>query len=335
MAGIELGLAAIGVAGAMQGTFTIPMKYMPRWNWENLWLAFNTFALLVFPWTIVFLTVPKFLAIYGQAQARDFLLPCAFGVLWGVGNVLCGLGVAEVGTALGLSIVIGLAATVGSIIPLFSLHPGVFFSSRGIALVLGVTLMTVGVGVCALAGIRRDGGVAKRSRGRNFKGIVLCVLSGITSASINLALAYGEPLLTKAKNMGYSSAVAPNIVWTWTMAGSFVVNLAYCIYLMRRNHSLPRFVVPKTAPYWFLCFLMAILLTGGIFVYGYGASSMGSLGTSVGWAIFLCVTILAANVAGFIAGEWRGAERRAVVLLVAGSAVLITAAGVIGCANLL
>jgi L-rhamnose-H+ transport protein len=208
--------------------------------------------------------------------------------------------------------------------------PGILFSNRGLAILLGVALMCLGVSVCAIAGMRREGNTPTSAGANKVKGIVLCLISGVTSASLNFALIYGSTLQLRAQARGYSPGVSSNAVWTWAMAGSFLVNLGYCLYLMRKNQSAGRYRLPQTSSYWFYCLVMAILLSGGIFVYGYGAASVGVLGATIGWAIFLCCTILAANVSGFITGEWRGVTWGITRLMIAGSGILIVAAVVVG-----
>jgi hypothetical protein len=37
------------VAGFLQGTFMLPIKYAQRWEWENTWLGFSISGYLVFP----------------------------------------------------------------------------------------------------------------------------------------------------------------------------------------------------------------------------------------------------------------------------------------------
>ena len=330
----ELGFLIILIAGFMEGNFAIPMKYMPRWNWENLWLAYSFFGLLVLPWAVAVITVPQFLMLYGQASPKEIWMPFLFGALWGVGNVLCGLGVALVGSGLGISIVVGLSAALGTLVPLLTLNLDVVFSRRGILILAGVAVMIIGVLVCAIAGWRRESAAVGGGQPKgNFKGILLCIISGISSAFINFALAYGITLRARAENIGYSSKVSGNLVWTWAMAGSFVINAGYCIYLLRKNRSLPKYGHQGTSLYWFYSCLMGILLTGGIMIYGYGAASWGAIGKSIGWAVFLCFTILSANISGFITGEWRGAPGRATYLMIVGSVLLILAAGVVGYAN--
>ena len=331
----EIGFITIVIAGFMEGNFAIPMKYMPRWNWENLWLAYSVFGLLVLPWAVVVITVPEAVMIYGQASPREIWIPFLFGALWGVGNVLCGLGVAIVGSGLGISIVVGLSAAIGTLVPLVTLNLDIVPTRRGLLILSGVAVMVIGVLVCAIAGMRRESTLATEGQPKgNLKGILLCIISGIASASINLALAYGSPLRSRAEDIGYSPNVSANLVWAWAMTGSFIINMAYCLYLLWKNRSLAKYGYRGTGRYWFYSGLMGILLTGGIMVYGFGAASLGALGISIGWAIFLCFTILSANISGFVTGEWRGAATRATSLMIVGSVLLIAAAGVVGYANI-
>jgi hypothetical protein len=72
---------------------------------------------------------------------------------------------------------------------------------------------------------------------------------------------------------------------------------------------------------------------GGFFLYAPGTRRLGSLGTSVGWAVMMTTMVLTANLLGFISGEWKGASRKAYRLAVAGVAFLILAVCVVGYAN--
>ena len=45
-----LGLFLLFVAGAMNGSFTLPMKFTRNWAWENTWLAWTILPWQFFPW---------------------------------------------------------------------------------------------------------------------------------------------------------------------------------------------------------------------------------------------------------------------------------------------
>jgi L-rhamnose-H+ transport protein len=57
---IWIGLAAVVLAGVLQGLFAVPMKYAPRWNYENIWLIFSLVGMVVLPWMLTTATVPHF-----------------------------------------------------------------------------------------------------------------------------------------------------------------------------------------------------------------------------------------------------------------------------------
>jgi membrane-associated HD superfamily phosphohydrolase len=78
---------------------------------------------------------------------------------------------------------------------------------------------------------------------------------------------------------------------------------------------------------------MGFMWIGGFFLYAPGTRQLGSLGTSVGWAMMMSSMVIGANILGFITGEWKGASRKAYGLAVAGLAMLILAIGVVGYAN--
>ncbi len=41
------GMVLLILGGMMNASFTLPMKFTRRWSWENTWLAWTLFALLV------------------------------------------------------------------------------------------------------------------------------------------------------------------------------------------------------------------------------------------------------------------------------------------------
>src|SRR6266702_3617025 len=130
------GLAVVILAGILQGSFAAPMKRMSGWRWENSWLLFALSGLIVFPWIINFATVPNVISVYVGASPFTLIRVLVFGLLWGVGATLFGLGISRVGMALGFALILGITASFGSLFPLAILHPGELFLKRGIALII-------------------------------------------------------------------------------------------------------------------------------------------------------------------------------------------------------
>ncbi len=120
---IGWGVAGVLIAGLLNGSFVVPMKRMKGWHWESTWLVFSTVGLLIVPWLTAFLTVPHLGALVISSPAAELAKVLLFGLGWGIGNILFGLGVTQLGLALGYGIILGIIATVGSVLPLVILHP--------------------------------------------------------------------------------------------------------------------------------------------------------------------------------------------------------------------
>src|SRR5712692_10532535 len=106
----------------------------------------------------------------------------SFGLLWGAGATLFGLGISRVGMALGFALILGITASFGSLFPLAILHPEQLSDRRGLGLILGTVVMTVGLVFLARAGRIRERDLTQTSSGSGFTlGLVICAFSGIFS----------------------------------------------------------------------------------------------------------------------------------------------------------
>ena len=75
------------LAGTMNGSFTLPMKFTRNWAWENTWLAWTLAALFLFPVFFTILTVPGLGEVYAESGAEPILRAATFGAGWGVSQV--------------------------------------------------------------------------------------------------------------------------------------------------------------------------------------------------------------------------------------------------------
>jgi L-rhamnose-H+ transport protein len=325
------GIAVVTLAGIVNGSFAAPMKLMSGWRWENSWLIFALSGLIVFPWIINFATVPNVAGVYAGASPSTLIRVALFGLLWGVGATLFGLGISRVGMALGFALILGITASFGSLLPLAILHPEQLVAKRGLALIAGTAVMVLGLVLLALAGRAREHDLGVRSGERSgfTTGLVICILSGIFSSMMNFSFVFGDELRLRALQSGASNAMAANPIWALTVTGGFVANFLYCIYLLNKNRTWSVFGEGNPSVYWPLGISMGLLWFGGTVIYGAGAASLGSLGAIVGWPIFMTIDIIAALFWGAISGEWKGASRRAVVYNWMGVAVLLVAIALI------
>src|ERR1700687_5973084 len=177
------GMGLVILAGILQGSFAAPMKRMSAWRWENSWLLFALSGLIIFPWIINFATVPHVLDVYSGVSTSTLIKVVSFGLLWGIGAALFGLGISRVGLALGFALILGITASFGSLIPMAILHPEQLLLKRGVALIVGTVIMGLGLVFLALAGRTREQDLGGNSGTRSgfTGGLVICIFSGVFS----------------------------------------------------------------------------------------------------------------------------------------------------------
>jgi L-rhamnose-H+ transport protein len=194
-------------------------------------------------------------------------------------------------------------------------------------------------------------------------GLLICLVSGVLSPMLNLALAFGSDIADRAQTVGGASeTMASNAVWAIAVLSGSIANIGYCSYLLSSKGSWWKFCArpnmdpehedeeadkandgrgccnmckcletrPGSPLVWIWPAAMGLAWFGGTALYGIGASLMGDLGKVLGWPVFITVMVLTGNVCGILAGEWEGAPRAAIMWLVAGLVTLVASAAVVG-----
>ena len=119
-----LGLVMIMLSGVLTASFPFPMKFSRAWRWENTWLVYATFALVIIPVSLALWSMPTCSRSMLLFLRRSFCFLLLFGFGWGIAQVTFGLSIARVGMAMAFAIVVGLSSLLGSVIPLAIFHRG-------------------------------------------------------------------------------------------------------------------------------------------------------------------------------------------------------------------
>lgn len=316
-------LMLVLLAGGMNGSFAAPMKRVRGWQWEHTWLVWSVLGMCVIPLGIALTTVPNLGAVYRAAGPLPLARTAFYGIVWGAGAILFGLGVIRAGLALGFGIILGTSSLLGSIVPLLMLHRERLFMHDGLSILAGASAILAGVSASAWAGLKREAAIGQKAGQGSFTvGLVICLLSGAGSSFMSLALNQAEPIARAAEILGASRAASINAAWPVLLGGGLVVNAAYCGSLIARRNNAARFrqALGLNAS---LVVVMAVLWSGSNFVYGAGAGRMGHLGLVLGWPIFMAAIVLTANAWGLLTGEWRSAGRLALTWAAAGCLLLV------------
>lgn len=340
-----VGISLILVAGLMAGDCMLPLKFNRKWRWENTWLIFSVASLVVLPWVLALSLVQNLFQTYAQLTASQFATPILFGAGWGIAQVLFGISIQRLGLALAYAIVVGLGTLLGTLVPLFVQHRAQVGRETLIQVLAGIVVMLIGIGLSTWAGQIRERGPQERTTtmrvdtanvqsgltGGYLTAVLLAILCGMMAPMLNFSFAFGQDIAQQAVRLGNSELRAAYAVWPIGLAGGFLPNAAYSLYLLRRNRSWKMFRLAW--PDTLIPILMGVLWMGAFAFYGMSSTYLGSLGTSIGWGLFQIFMIMTAILSGVWAGEWKSAPRRSIGLLVLGLACLTVATTLLAMGN--
>jgi L-rhamnose-H+ transport protein len=316
---IAFGLALIFASGLANGLFTVPMKIIPGWKWEHIWLVFVVVACLVMPAAMVAGGIPNPGAVWDAAPAGARAFAIVFGFAWGFGSICFGMSVDRLGVSLANSLVLGLSSALGSLVPLFL--GGFKLEQRHLLLFAGVGVFLAGVAICGSAGRMRD----RRTTAPSPAGYIFAGVSGVLSAVFNIGYALALPVAEAGVGLGCSRFTATNFIWLLMLGAGAIPNIAFCSYLILRNRSGALFLEGPALRTFGLSIVMGILWGSSIFLYGAATPMLGSIGPSIGWPLSLAVGLVVVNAMGNLLGEWRAAGPEPARLMRVGIVVLLFA----------
>jgi L-rhamnose-H+ transport protein len=326
-----LNWGGIILAGMLNGSFAVPLKTARAWKFEHIWMVFSLLAMGVIPWAGVLLAVREVGGILAAVPATGWLSLVALGLLWGVASLLYGVAVDLLGIALGFAIQLGLSIVLGALLPMVWSRSLSLRTAQDAFFLGGLALMVVGVVLCAQAGGAKSS--APGATGARFrKGLIIALLGGIGAPLLNFGIQYGISLLRMAGQIPAEARFSVNtyVAWAVFLSAASVTQSGYCAFRIIQSKIGPAFRAAGSGRDAGLVGGMSLVWAASVCFYGMSVVGLGALGPSFGWPVFIALIILTSNAWGVILGEWKGAPRAAFRRMLAGSAVLVLAAFLIG-----
>lgn len=321
-----IGMLFVIAAGFMQGSFILPMTLVKNWRWEHTWLVFSAFGMVVLNLLLALIFLEDFHLIYREVPAGSLAMLTLFGLGWGIGAVLFGIGMDKLGMSLGYPIIMGLIASIGGLLPMFILHSGSILKPSGLLMMAGTLVVVGGIYLCSRAAETKAGPEVSAGAGSALtQGILIAVFAGILSSLPNIGFSFGTAITERALQLGTSERMAGNAVWALFFSAGFVPNLGYTAWLLLKNRGSGASFAAFPVRNFSLGLLMALLWIGSFYLYGVGSVELGQWGSVVGWPVFISISIVVGNLWGLWKGEWSDAHPSARRLLNAGMLVLIVA----------
>jgi L-rhamnose-H+ transport protein len=335
-----IGILLIAIGSIGSASFYVPFKKVKVWAWESYWITQGLAAWIICPWVFALLTVPSgtLLDILHDAPTSAKWLAIIFGALWGVGGLTFGLSIRYMGIALGQSLVLGLTAALGTIIPSMVAGDDLFASRAGILTLVGVAIALAGISIIGYAGILKNKSLTEEERKiaiKEFalkKGAMIAILSGIMSACFAFGIQFGKPIEVIAAQYGTNVLFVTNPTLIFILLGGFVTNFIYCITLNIKNGTYKDYTSVSGGVFfnnigW--TFLAGLLWFLQFFFYGMGKSQVPAAMEAFSWSILMAMNITMSNIWGLVLNEWKGVSRKTIVVLIIGIIILILSTFVI------
>jgi L-rhamnose-H+ transport protein len=345
------------IGGFASGSFYIPYKKVRGWSWESFWIVGGIFSWLIVPPLAAWLTIPHFTEIISATNGKIIWLTYFFGLLWGIGGLTYGLGVRYLGVSLGSTIILGLCAVFGSIIPSvyynFFPKPGkdtfsmLLHTHWGQLVLWGIVICVIGIIICGRAGTMKEkeliAGKADVEDNKEYRfglGILVSIISGVLSACFNFGIEAGKDMaetanqLWKVGHPGQGNFLFQNNVsYVVILWGGLTTNFIWCMILNARNKTFGDYSNKKQPllKNYLFCALAGTTWFLQFFFYGMGESKLGNGASS--WILHMAFIILVANSWGLLLKEWKGVSPKAIATLIAGIITIIISVSIVGYGN--
>ena len=331
-----------GLAGAV---FALPFRKVKGWRYENYWLIYAVFGLILFPVALAMATVPDVCGVIAKAPAKTLVMCAAFGALWGIGGLSWGLMIRYLGVGLGLAIGCGLCSATGTLIPpiVKGQAASLVADTSAIVTLAGVCVSLLGIVFVGLAGKSKEDELLEEEKKKsvaefNFKkGILVALIAGLASAGMIFGLQSGGALESAAVEAGAKELWKGMPVLVVVLFGGFLVQLVWCLQQNFKNGSFGDYATlakPATMGVVFWSGLAGVIWACQFACQKIGESFAGGI-AYISFAIVMGSSVLFSSLLGITLGEWKGTGAKTKAFLAVGLAVLAASIAVAAAAKMI
>lgn len=321
------------LAGIINGSFALFIKFMQRWRFETIWLGYAIIAFLIIPFVVAWAINPTNAIAFAEVAASLKWLIVLGGLCFGIGQVCFAFAINRIGMGLGFLLNIGIGTVLGSLFPLVAQHPDQLVTLSGLMAVAACIIIVVGLIFCYRAGYQReqDQGCAVKVNFRPyFIGVMAGCVAGLFSALQNIMFALTEPIKDLALQHGYSQLAASLTPWPFFLLFAFIPYAIYMITQGVKNNSFSLYVTQPMPHYYFYVILMGLFWYGSLALYSQSAQMIGEFGPVVGWPLFMVFIILTSNFWGWLKKEWENCSHSVMIRLGWGILLFLIAVALLG-----
>ncbi len=324
------------IGGISASTCYVPFQKVKQWSWNSYWLVQATFAWLIFPLVIGYITVPNIWTVFAESPGTVIINALLLGAIYGFGGMSFGYAIKHIGYSLTYTISIGISAILGTIVPLI-MHGELiqkFNEPGGGVIFFGMFLSLIGISLCGVSGYRKEKDLkalgdqgGERPSFNMKKGFTLTIIAGVLSAVFGISLEVGAPIAEIAEKHG-AGDFQGNANLMLSTIGAFITNLFWFVTIGIKQKTLKEIVDVKGMGIKLITlnFVMSILSGalwyGQFFFYNIAHVRMGAF-KFASWVIHMSMLIFFSYLIGILMKEWSQVSKRTYRTLLLALAVLI------------
>jgi L-rhamnose-H+ transport protein len=132
------------------------------------------------PWLLAIGLVDRLFETYRALSFRQLAIPMSFGAGWGVAQILFGISVKRLGLGIAYSIIVGLGAVLGTLVPLFAQQRATAKEHAMQLIICGVAVMVIGIALTTWGGQIKERATSHIASHRSYPAAILvAVLCGL------------------------------------------------------------------------------------------------------------------------------------------------------------
>lgn len=284
------------LAGIMNGSFVIPVKYIDH-SIGRIWFYYSIVGLAIIPWVILAFVVPNFIDGYLTLPVSIFSILFLSGFIFGLGQLTFAKAIKSLGIALSFTINLGIGVTIGSLFVVALDHD--FFMRKGQLVTLATILIVASLVFYYFANKKMPQQFSNAARTSHYrKNWLLVIFTGITSGLQNIAF-----IIVAFHSKG--NLHIGNSFWVWPpfLLAAAIPIFVYFLYQMKKTALHCDEVKAISIKEFLLISLMGFLFTGSLAVYSIIMSQLDAQQQEIGWPTFMVAIILTSQIWGLLLGE--------------------------------
>ena len=289
----KLSFLGIIFAGVMNGSFTVPAKFIKQLTNEKVWQYHSIFGMAILPWLLLTILSPQAVIKFSQIRFSTWLCIIFGGLIFGVGQICFARAIKKIGLSLSFATNIGIGLVIGSIFVI--LYKGMLFSFSGGVVVLAVMLILCGLATyyfsnkSALRLNRLEEACTHLKHGW-FLAIFAGIASGLQNIVFIISISNEKPLFSHLPSF-----------WVWPPYLLFAsIPMIIGFKSKKKLANMPALSFFSILKNSFLIFLMGLFFVGSLVLYSYGVSHLSHEETIIAWPAFLIPIILTTQFWGWV-----------------------------------